>query len=153
MSGYFYTLLVASLCGSVCMMLAWGGFEKYIKYIASLVCVVLLIAPLREIDISLLSVDTPKIESGESEQNEIGLNALSEQMTEERAEKYINELVFSKFGINPVSTDIKIDWGKREGVIDSIDLILTKTDMAAAEEIEKYLFSVLGGEVRLFAEE
>ena len=153
MSGYFYTLLVASLCGSVCMMLAWGGFEKYLKYIASLVCVVLLIAPLREIDISLLSVDTPKIDSGESEQNEIGLNALSEQMTEERAEKYINELVFSKFGINPVSTDIKIDWGKSEGVIDSIDLILTKTDMAAAEEIEKYLFSVLGGEVRLFAEE
>ena len=51
LNGYFYTLLVASVCGAICSMIAWGGFEKYIKYISSLVCVCLMILPLREIDL------------------------------------------------------------------------------------------------------
>ena len=153
MSGYFYTLLVASVCGAVCMMLAWGGFEKYIKYIASLICVALLISPLREIDISSVVSDSLDYSQAESDSSMTDLYAISEQMTERTAEKYIRDIVFSEFGINAVSADIKIEWGKTEAVITNIDLVLTKNDMNRAEDIKKYLFSVLGGEVRLIEEQ
>lgn len=153
MSGYFYTLLVASVCGAVCMMLAWGGFEKYIKYIASLICVALLISPLREIDISSVVSDSLDYSQAESDSSMTDLYAISEQMTERTAEKYICDIVFSEFGINAVSADIKIEWGKTEAVITNIDLVLTKNDMNRAEDIKKYLFSVLGGEVRLIEEQ
>lgn len=152
MSGYFYTLLVASVCGTVCMMLAWGGFERYIKYIASLICVVLLISPLREIDISAALSDSLDHSQAEPDSSVTGLYAISEQMTENTAEKYIRDIVFSEFGINAVSADIKIEWGKTEAVIKNIDLVLTRIDMNRAEDIKRYLFSVLGGEVRIVEE-
>lgn len=153
MSGYFYTLLVASVCGSVCMMLAWGGFEKYIKYIASLVCVALLISPLREIDISSFISESFEYSGDESDSSMRDIYAVSEQMTEQNAEKYICDIVFAKFGINAVSADIKIEWGKTEAVIKNIDLVLNENDMNEADNIKKYLFSVLGGEVRIIEEQ
>jgi hypothetical protein len=153
MSGYFYTLLVASVCGAVCMMLAWGGFEKYIKYIASLICVALLISPLREIDISSVVSDSLDYSQAESDSSMTDLYAISEQMTERTAEKYIRDIVFSEFGINAVSADIKIEWGKTEAVINGIDLVLSNDDMRQADAIEKYLFSVLGGEVSVIEEQ
>lgn len=153
MSGYFYTLLIASVCGAVCMMLAWGGFEKYIKYIASLICVALLISPLRRIDISGALDGTLESSYTENDSSVLDLDKVSEQMTERKAEKYITDLVFLEFGINAVSADIKIEWGKTEAVITNIDLVLTKNDMNRAEDIKKYLFSVLGGEVRLIEEQ
>ena len=152
MSDYFYTLLVASVCGTVCMMLAWGGFERYIKYIASLICVVLLISPLREIDISAALSDSLDHSQAEPDSSVADLYAISEQMTENTAEKYIRDIVFSEFGINAVSADIKIEWGKTEAVIKNIDLVLTRNDMNRAEDIKRYLFSVLGGEVRIVEE-
>ena len=153
MSGYFYTLLVASVCGAVCMMLAWGGFEKYIKYIASLICVALLISPLREIDISAAITDSFDRSEDESSLSMNGLYAVSEQMTEQKAEEYICNIVFSEFGIKAMDADIKIEWGKTEAVINGIELVLNKEDMSRAEDIKKYLFSVLGGEVSIVEEQ
>lgn len=153
MSGYFYTLLVASVCGAVCMMLAWGGFEKYIKYIASLICVALLISPLRRIDISGTLDGALDSSYTENDSSALDLDKVSEQMTEQKAEKYITDLVFSEFGINAVSADIKIEWGKTEAVINGIDLVLSNDDMRQADAIEKYLFSVLGGEVSVIEEQ
>ncbi len=152
MSGYFQTLLVASVCGAVCMMLAWGGFEKYIKYIASLVCVVLIISPFRNFDLS--SVDLTDIEesSGTPDSSLPDLYARAEQMTEQRSEKYISDLVFSKFGIKAVYTDIKIEWSENEAVIVGIEIAVKSDDMPQAEAIKDYLFSVLGGEVTVVEE-
>ena len=153
MNGYFYTLLVASVCGAVCVLLSWGGFEKYIKYIASLICVVLIIVPLREIDISAFDVGELEISSPESDSAEAELYTVIEQMTKQRAEKYICDIVFSEFGINAVSADIKIEWGKTEAVIKNIDLVLISDDMNKAEDIRQYLFSALGGEVSIVEEQ
>ena len=153
MNGYFYTLLVASVCGAVCVLLAWGGFEKYIKYIASLICVVLIIAPLREIDMSAFDVGELEISSPESDSAEAELYTVTEQMTKQRAEKYICDIVFSEFGINAVSADIKIEWGKTEAVINGIELVLISDDMNKAEDIRQYLFSALGGEVSIVEEQ
>lgn len=147
--GYFYTLLVASVCGAVCAMLAWGGFEKYIKYIASLVCIVLLVSPFRSIDISQMMEGAEEDTAASDSVSADGLYSLASEMTEERAEEYISGLVFSEFGINAVYTDIKIDWGSDDPIIESISVALDGSDMAYAAEAEEYLVRVLGGEVKI----
>ena len=133
------------------MMLAWGGFEKYIKYIASLVCVVLLISPLRSIDMSFIS-DAEYGVSSESTEEVSDIYAMTAALTEQSAEKYISDLVFSEFGIKAVTADIKIEWSKNEAVIESIVLVLSKGDMNRSDDVKKYLFSVLGGEVTVVEE-
>jgi hypothetical protein len=131
-------------------MLVNGGFEKYIKYICSLVCICLMISPFREMDltkITELSVVTSDTESPEN-----GLYAASSQIAESRAEEYINEIVFSEIGIKPHSTDIKIDWTLREPIIESITVSLASEDIGKSDATKNYLSNLLGGEVNVVAE-
>lgn len=146
MSGYFYTLLIASVCGAVCSVMVWGGFERYVKYIASLICIALLISPFRDFDIGQELEGYESILS-ENTVSQTGLYELAAEMTEERAENYISQIVFSEFGINTVSADIKIDWEEDEPVIESISVALAPSDMGMSEETREYLTRTLGGEV------
>lgn len=146
MSGYFYTLMLASVCGAVCTMLTAKGYEKYVKYIASLVCIVLMVAPLKEIDIDAVA-DTDRLLSESTPQGDGVFGSLAGAIAEERAEEYISQLVLTEFGIKTVYTDIKIDWDKTEPTIESISVALEGKDMAFADSARDYLFKILGGEV------
>ena len=148
MNGYFYTLLTVSVCGVLCTVLVKGGFEKYIKYIAALICAVVIITPLSGIDLSSLTDAANEIsEFIPSQPND--LYSLSGNMTEERAEEYISELVFNKFGIKPIYSDINIDWEPETAVIQKITVALSEEDIHIADEAGEYLFEALGGEVEI----
>lgn len=73
----------------------------------------------------------------------------SAELTEERAENYISEIVFQKFGIKPISADINIDWTENEAVITSVSVSFSKTDSEKSHLARDYLCEVLGGEVEL----
>ena len=146
MSSYFLTLLTASVCGAVCTLLAWGGFEKYIKYIASLVCILLLISPLKSIDIQSFAETEGLTDSG-IQSNAPDLYALSSEMAEKSTEKYITQIVFGKFGINAVYADIRIDWNEKEPTVEAITVALKSDDMHLAEGARQYLESTLGSGV------
>lgn len=148
MRGYFYSLLAASVCTSLCSMLVSGGFEKYIKYLASLICVAVMVSPLRQIDFS------ETINKAESELSMIDTdNGLfyetAGEITEKRSEEYINQIVFNQFGIKPRSTHIEIDWGKEEPVIENIKVCLSPEDLDEGDRVKTYLFNILGGEVEI----
>ncbi|MBR6562899.1 MAG: hypothetical protein IKK70_03060 [Clostridia bacterium] len=145
MNGFFYTLLVTSVIGAVCTVMAWGGFEKYVRYIASLVCILLLLSPFRKIDETALAdlrdgLTDSAISVGESE---LTIETLAEQKTED----CISELVFSEFGIKAVYTDIKIDWEEDSPVVESITVALNEYDMERAFLVRERLCRALGGEV------
>lgn len=142
MRGYFYTLLVCSVCGAVCTLLAWGGFEKYIKYISSLVCTVILISPIA----SLLGKDIADLEP-EITQNDLSASGRTHELAEMQAEEYINEMLLNKFGIKEAYTDIKIDWGQDGYMLLGISVALSEQDLAHADEIRVYLQDQLGSEV------
>ncbi len=146
--GYFYVLLVTSLCSSVCAIAVSGGFEKYIKYIASLICVAVMVSPFRDIDISEIT-EKAKAEFAISQDTEDLFYKTSGEITEERIETYIKDIVFNKFGIKPLSTHIEIDWGKEEPIIESITLTFSSADYPKSTEIQNYLYAVLGGEVEI----
>lgn len=144
---YFLALLTTSVCGALCSLLAWGGFEKYIKYIASLVCILLLISPFKSIDLSVLGENAEFEYSASTEPPD--LYSLSAEMTEERAESYLAQIVFSEFGINAVYTDIVIDWSEKEPTLKEITVALEDNDMHLAETARLYLESILGSGVRV----
>lgn len=145
MNGFFYTLLVTSVIGAVCTVMAWGGFEKYVKYIASLVCILLLLSPFRKIDETALAslrdgLTDSSISVGES-------YSAIELLAEQKTEGYITELVFSEFGIKAVYTDIKIDWEQDSPIVESITVALNEYDMESALLVRERLSKALGGEV------
>lgn len=148
MKGYFYILLVTSICASLCSAVVSSGFEKYIKYIASLICVIVMVSPLKNIDISQITESAEK-EFEAYRGDEDLLYKTSGELTEERAKDYIEEMIFNKFGIKPLSVNIEIDWGKEEPTIDNITILLSKNHYPKALEIKDYLFTILGGEVEI----
>ncbi len=146
--GYFYMLLVTSVCGSVCALISSGRFEKYIKYIVSLICVAVIVSPFRDIDIKGIA-EKAEAEFSFAESSENLLYKTSGEMTEERTQAYINEIILSEFGIKPIATHIEIDWGKEEPIIENIKVYLSSADYPQREEVENYLYTVLGGEVEI----
>lgn len=148
MKGYFYTLIITSVVGSVCAMLSSGGFEKYIKYIAALICALVILSPLTDIEL-----DTEKLTSEiilpENGEYENGLLSISAEMTEQKTEDYISETVFSEFGIKPLYSIINIDWDADEPTVQSIKTALSSEDIRHSEDVGKYLRELLGGEVEI----
>ena len=129
-------------------MVAFDGFEKYIKYIASVICVAVMVSPFRSVDFSQIMEEAEKEISEYQADNELFYKTAGD-MTEERAAQYINEMVFNKFGIKPLSTHIEIDWGEEEPVIQEIRVCLpADSDIS---EIDEYLQDALGGEVEVIA--
>lgn len=143
---YFLTLLTASVCGAVCTLLAWGGFEKYVKYISSLICIVLLISPLKSISIPDFSKEAEKA-IPDTEAALPSLYSLSSTAAEKNAEEYLKSIIFEKFGINAVYADIRIDWDKQEPTIEQIVIALEKSDMHFAEATKAHLSQTLGNGV------
>ena len=148
MNGFFYTLLVTSVCGAICVSLSVGGFEKYMKYIASLVCVCVIVSAVRSVDFSKY-FDWNNAFSESFPETSEGLYPLATEIAEERTERYISEIVFSKFGINTVGCDIKIDWEQDEPVIESIHVFLTTENLKKKDDVADYLAETLGGEVEI----
>lgn len=148
MKGYLYILLVTSVCGSICTVFVQGGYEKYIKYVASLVCVAIMIMPFRNGDFfELLEYDYKNdFEITDINQYENTLN-----LTEEKAEDYISQVVFAEWGIKPSYTDIKIDWDSQPPVILGITVAVFKKDEMYLAEIKDYLSKTFGQGVEVIA--
>lgn len=148
MKGYFLTLIITSVVGSVCAMLASGGFEKYIKYIAALICALMILSPLKsasgDIDGLINESIIPKTENYEN-----GLYSLSIEITEQKTEEYISETVFSEFGIKPLYSIININWEAEEPTVESIKTVLSPTDYPRADDVGDFLKEILGGEVEI----
>jgi len=149
MREYFYTIIITSVLGSLCSFLGEGGFEKYTKYIGALIAAAVIILPIGSIDISSVTEEIKKSAEEISVPESQNLNNLSQKMTEERAEEYICQIVFSQLGITPLFCRINIDWNKKEPIIENITVGLLEEDMDSAEEVENYLYRALGGEVKV----
>ena len=148
MKGYFYALILTSVIGSVCAMLTSGGFEKYIKYIAALICALVILSPLKSIKTEIGDNLAENL-LPESVEYENGLYSMSAEITEQKTEEYISETVFSEFGIKPLYSIININWDVEEPTVESIKTALSKEDISRADEVENYLTTLFGGEVEI----
>lgn len=149
MKDYFYSLIIASVTGTVCALLTKGGFEKYIKYITALICTIILISPLSRKDFSSAAQeyrDALELLSREEMNNMYGP---SDNLARQRAEEYITEVLFEKFGIKPHYCNINIDWNSNEPTVKSIEVGITSQTEEQRKQIKAHLENLLGGEVKV----
>ena len=140
MRTFFLSVFLASLAGALSVALAGGGaYEKYIKYIVSLLLILLLISPfasLKSIDYELEAQETLSIAANDG--------AVYEQQIHDELLLYFDALLQNDLGIN--ARDIRIDIGIQDGeaVVGDITVYVDEDDLT---EAGAYLFAKFGSGV------
>ena len=140
MRPFFLSVFLASLAGALSVAFAGGGaYEKYIKYIVSLLLILLLISPfasLKSIDYELEAQETLSIAANDG--------AVYEQQIHEELLLYFDALLQNDLGIN--ARDIRIDIGIQDGeaVVGDITVYVDEDDLP---EAGAYLFAKFGSGV------
>lgn len=128
MRTFFLSVFLASLAGALSVAFAGGGaYEKYIKYIVSLLLILLLISPfasLKSIDYELEAQETLSIAANDG--------AVYEQQIHEELLLYFDALLQNDLGIN--ARDIRIDIGIQDGeaVVGDITVYVDEDDLTEA---------------------
>lgn len=139
MRAFFLSVLLASLAGALSVSLAGGSaYEKYIKYIVSLLLILVLIAPfasLKTIDYEFEAQETLSAADG---------GAVYEQQIHEELLRYFDALLQNDLGIN--ARDVRIDIGIQDGeaVVGDITVYVDEADLT---EADAYLFAKFGSGV------
>lgn len=140
MKDYFLTLLIASVLGGILAVLSSGsGFERYIKYIASLVCVVIILSPLKRFISAPFQLPEPAFAHAESALPEKKADELLASVTKAELDAYIKDILFKEFGIKIPLTDIKIDWTDDSFVITSLVVYLDEDNKNRQNEVQDFL--------------
>ncbi len=116
MKSFVLTLCTASLLGGFSAMLAGNTFGKYIKFIASLSCTLILLMPFSDLknieeygsigDVAEIIDSTRTLASSEVEAEAFRM-----------AEDYIAESIYSRFGISVQSVSILFDGAAAKAII------------------------------------
>lgn len=140
MRDYFSTLLLASFMGAVCTSLAGGKLEKFVRYLASLLCILLIISPLRDLELSPLSLKEQELSLPEG----AALSDLAAEEAEKEICAALSSAISAGTGITPASLCIDIDWNTREPVISSLSLALRSEDFPRREEVSGWVEASYG---------
>lgn len=140
MKSYFLCLIAASiLSGAVCMAAEGSGFEKHIRYVCSLVCIIVTVAPI--VKVSFTMPELPAFfEYTASEDDSVVT------LAEENAAEYISSLLIKKFGIS--CTGVRIDLYS-EGNSVTVTAVSVAIDGGDRDAVRLYLEETLGGAVEV----
>lgn len=128
------------MLGGILAVLASGSsYEKYMKYIAGLVCVVIILAPLKSFVSAPFKLPDEYKSNAETTVSVTGADEVIASVTISEIDTYIKDILFRKFGINVPLTDIKIDWEEDCLVINEITVYLSSADQSYVTEVKKYL--------------
>lgn len=108
MKSFVLTLCTASVLGGVSEMLAGKAYGKYVKFIASLACTLLLLSPFTGLDSVNFQTDAGNVDAI----IESTRGFASEQVEAEAfkmAEEYIAESIYAEFGIKASRVSILFD--------------------------------------------
>ena len=140
MRAFFLSVLLASLAGALSVSLAGGSaYEKYIKYIVSLLLILVLIAPFA----SLKTIDY-EFEAQETLSAAADGGAVYEQQIHEELLRYFDALLQNDLVIN--ARDVRIEIGIQDGdaVVGDITVYVDEADLT---EAGAYLFAKFGSGV------
>lgn len=140
---YFSMLLTASVLGAICSAFVGSAFEKYLRYLAALICVLLVLSPFRSFDASGL---LPSGTSGEEVFLPEG-KTLAERAGEQAESEicaWIAQSLSAETGITAEDVRIDIDWTENEPVIRAVRLILPPEEAYRAEEAAAWVEKTYG---------
>ncbi len=140
MRDYFAALFFASLLGAICTSLAGSKLEKYMRYLAALLCILLIISPLRDLKLSTPSL--PEEDLSVPQGNT--LSELAQAEAETDICKALSTALSAGTGITPASLRIDIDWNTTEPVIHTVSVALFSGDFSRKEEVEAWVANNYG---------
>lgn len=143
LQGYFSMLLTASVLGALCAAFVGSAFEKYLRYLAALICVLLVLAPFRSFDSSeLFPGDLPDGEASLPEGKTLA--ELAGEQAENEICAYISQSLSAETGITAADVRIEIDWTESQPVIREVHLILPPEEAHRAEEAAAWVEKTYG---------
>lgn len=143
LQGYFSMLLTASVLGALCAAFAGSAFEKYLRYLAALICILLVLAPFRSFDASeLLRTDFSGAEVSLPEGKT--LTELAGAHAESEVCAWIAQSLSAQTGITAAEVRIDIDWTENEPVIRAVYLVLPPEESNRAEEAAAWVMDTYG---------
>lgn len=140
MKDYFLTLLIAAVAGALVSIAAGGRYEKQMRYLISLICVLTVLMPLGGAVSGFLKSDIEPMEtsdvSGSDHKWILDRSVAEVEATIAEAAKY-------KFGITV--RDVELVILQEEGVITVTGMIITllPTQAELADEISDYFRQLL----------
>ena len=140
MKDYFLTLLIAAVAGALVSIAAGGRYEKQMRYLISLICVLAVLMPLGGAVSGFLKSDIEPMEtsdvSGSDHKWILDRSVAEVEATIAEAAKY-------KFGITV--RDVELVILQEEGVITVTGMIITllPTQAELADEISDYFRQLL----------
>ena len=140
---YFSMLLTASVLGALCAAFAGSAFEKYLRYLASLICILLVLSPFRSFDMTEL---LPSGSTGTEIHPPNGktLAELAGEQAESEICAWIAQSLSAETGITAADVRIEIDWTESEPVIRAVHLILPPEETDRAEEAAAWVEKTYG---------
>lgn len=142
--GYLSMLLAASVLGAVCATFAGGKFEKYLRYLASLICILLILSPFRSWSAdALLQPDANGADTFSLPETDT-LETRTRAMTEEQICRQIAAALSAQTGITDPTIRIDMEWTEQEAIVTAIHLTLCDTDASRAEAAMDYLTRTYG---------
>ena len=151
MKSYFMALVITAIIGTIFSMLAGGVFEKYIKYIISLVCIIIILLPLKYILGLTFNIESYTYNESMPEVSDSEKWIL--EVSRERAISGISNAIFQKFGIKPYSVDIEIESIEGDIVVNKVMVVLTEDDREYFSSVKNYLSDLLGVEITIRIED
>ena len=156
MRDYFMSMIIAAIIGTVLSSLAGGTFEKYMKYIVALICIMILLLPLKAV-VNLTLNNIGELTNIESAPTVSGSEGYIVERSKIRIEEAVAEAVQRQYGLQIQSSEAHIritdeSNGKRDIIVDYIDVIIKKSDALRAAEIKSYLFGLLGVDINIHNE-
>lgn len=142
MKQYLTVLFCGSLLGAVCTAVAGAKLEKYVRYLAALLCILLIVSPFREFELSLPEEDPhsplPEVSSPAT------LDDLARKQAEEELCRVLALQLFTGTGITPVKLCIDMDWTSEEPVVLALHLSLDPAEADRAEMISAWAEAAYG---------
>ena len=143
LQSYFSMLLAASVLGALCATFVGSTFEKYLRYLAALICILLVLAPFRSFDASrLFQTDFSDAEASLPEGKT--LSELAGEQAESEICAYIAQCLSAETGITASDVRIDIDWTEDRPVIRAVRLILPPEENHRAEEAAAWVETTYG---------
>ena len=140
MREYFSALFLSSLLGAVCTSLAGGRLEKYMRDLASLLCLLVIISPLRSLELSSPSLPEGTLSAPQGET----LSDLAQAEAEKEICTAISAAIAQGTGITPASLCIDIDWESPQPVITAMTVVLNEEDAKNGETVSLWAEQAYG---------
>lgn len=154
MRDYFLTILITSLVGGIVCSVSDTKFEKPIKYLVSLICIVLILSPVSQVftHSGELEVSLPDVSIDEGYAAEWIMTE-----TENMLKKTISEAIFSKFGFFPKLITLTLT--TRDGpngevtVVEDVKVHITSEYEEVKAELSSYLGVLLYTETEVVVDD